>query len=619
MAENGRDGELKEYSEPRSGETSPGDECDHYEDNSPALKDQFRKKEKTNMRRSLRERFSSFRLSNRNSRAEKEVEGQSASDKTSLKTAECEPAGTEEIIRKRPLSVMQIHELIQHNKIQEAFSSIKLLEDELLAESNSKKYERDDTGYYRKAKDVNMLYDCLFGKMKSIIEDALGEATCDGQLIASVVEVIKEEEIAHNVPERGAATSESNGLLGMPKKWKALWRQSVIKSITKRIHSVPIQLKEENKSWLATHLHDLKANVSQDLSKIKHSVKNYYPEDYNVCDLYVENYHSAISSHLQENIINKSVDFEELYDLLDWVINTYFSEDFMGNPALKPEVNIESLPPLLEPHVLEKLKADYRKSLMEKVSKYWEKILEIEMESWNREEEPKREGVRNQGCYCLPMYIDIQQMIEHHVRRSEKICKDLERSALQICLEGLQQFIKRLENEFMDWDEKNSSPMSVPYMIVYINSLLELRTDTKKGDASDLEQRTVDILTMAIKNFREYFFNRLKQQTRPHFRQLLTIKWISSTEAFDTVKESIRMASQPVKYLKQPFNKQIVCLVGWLSGQILIVLKVAPVLIVGAAQEKLPISADATVVLIKFNLALLDLKQFEASVWHCVL
>nr|XP_033808040.1 exocyst complex component 3-like protein 4 isoform X2 [Geotrypetes seraphini] len=556
MAESGRDRELKESSESTSGVTSPGNESVHCEANVSALRDQLGKEEKRNA--SLWGRFSSFRLSKRNVQVEKETEGQRASDKIlghhrqqSLKISECIQAETEELVRKRPLSVMQMHELIQHKKLQEAFASIKLWEDELLAENNSKKYEDDDTEYYRKAMDVNLLYDSLFARIKAIVEEALlAEGNCDGQLIASVVEVIKEEEIAH----REAATSELKGL-GIPKKWKELWRESIGESVTKKVCSVPIPSKEEDKSWLAFHLYYLKTNVSHALSKIKHSVKNYYPDDYKVCDLYVANFHSAISSHLQENILNKIIDFEELYDLLDWVMNTYCGEDLMGNPALKPEINIESLPPLLEPHVLNKLKADYRKSLTEKMNKYWENILAIEMEKWNREEEPKREGIQNQGCYCLPMYIDIQQMIDHHVRRSGKLCLDLERGTLQMCLEGLQQFIKRLENEFMDWDEKKASPMFVPYLIVYINSFFELRADTENGDTSHLQERTICILNMAVKSFKDYFFNRLKRQTRPHFRQLLTIKWISSTEAFDTVKESIRMASQPVKYLKHPYNK----------------------------------------------------------------
>ncbi|XP_029453862.1 exocyst complex component 3-like protein 4 isoform X2 [Rhinatrema bivittatum] len=538
MDESRRDGEAMPAAELKSGEKSPGSEGAPCKTNGPALEEQLGSEEKKIRRRSLLERFSYFRTSIRNPPAEKEIEDQSFPDKKpqaseshrtslkqkasvkSLKKPDTEQRGTEGSaekadvpMRKGPLSVMQIHELIQSKKFQEAFSSIKLLEDELLVENNSKKHEDNGTEYSRRAMDVHLLYSCLFDVMKSVVEDALGQANCDGQLVASVVDVINEEERAHSVHGREAASSETNGL-GMPKKWKALWRESVSESIRKRVHSVPIPPRKENKSWLAVHLGYLKTNVHHDLLKIKHSVKNHYPEDYNVCCLYVANFHSAISSHLQENIVNKSLEFEELYALLDWVLNTYCSEALMGNPELKPEANIESLPPLLEPPVLKGLKDDYCKSLRKKMNKQWENILNMETEKWNKEEEPALERCQNQDSYHLPIYIDIQEMIEQHVRVSGKLCKDLESPALQICLEGLQQFIKRLEREFMDWDKEKKSSKFVPYLIVYINSFLELRIDTEKGDASDLKENMTGVLTMAIQNFKDYFFQRLQLETR---------------------------------------------------------------------------------------------------------
>lgn len=216
---------------------------------------------------------------------------------------------------------MEINELIQKKQLLETFASIRCLENEIITEKEAKKYEDNPTEYARKAKDVDLLCNSVANSIKSIVEETLDQSDIDERLLTSMVTLISKEEEAHadvQIP----GSSESDGV-GRPRKWRDVWKEAVRGSAEKRVCNVPISLKEDNDSWLAIHLGFLRKYVSEDLLKIKQSVQKCYPDDYKVCGRYVESFHSAISSHLQR-LLQRPLEFSELYALLDWVVNTYY-------------------------------------------------------------------------------------------------------------------------------------------------------------------------------------------------------------------------------------------------------------------------------------------------------
>uniref|UniRef100_A0A7M4FBN9 Exocyst complex component 3 like 4 n=2 Tax=Crocodylus porosus TaxID=8502 RepID=A0A7M4FBN9_CROPO len=443
---------------------------------------------------------------------------------------------------------MEINDLIQQRQLLKAFQSIKYLEDEIVTEMDGKDSDDKSTEFSRKVKDVDLLYNSIANKIKSIVKDTLDHPTIEEKLLTSLVELIADEEKAHARAE-GTETPESTSL-GMPRKWREVWKDSVKESAEERILQVPMTPEKDKDSWLAVHLGFLRKNVKEDLLKIKCSVQKCYPEDYKVCDMYVECFHNAISSHLQ-GLLQRHLEFNELYALLDWVANMYHSETLLGHPDLQPEVKTENLPLLLPPATWEKLKNDYTDSLKEKIKSYFDNMLKLEItEKWEKELQP--ELVQNQ--YNSSLYFDIQTIIAEHMKTSGKISTSLGNAVLEICLVDLKEYIPRFVRVFLEWDKEKSFSLFLVYLAAYINSFHDLITGLQTNFAADTKELE-KVLADVTMNFRKRFLNKLEVKTQPLFKKILTKTWVSSNEILNSILSTTVQFSQDLIHLREPTNK----------------------------------------------------------------
>ncbi|NXU57734.1 EX3L4 protein, partial [Turnix velox] len=360
-----------------------------------------------------------------------------------------------------------INELIQKRKLLEAFASIRYLEEEIIAERNSEKYKENPQEFVRKSKDVDLLYNSITNAIQSIVVGTLEHPTVEDNMLTSLVTLIAREEAAH--PNTAHAACPGQDLLGIPRKWREEWREAIKESARKRVQRVPMASKEED-SWLNLHLGFLQKHLSEDLLKIKLRVKKCYPEEFQACDLYVEAFHNAIASHLQD-LSHRPLEFKELYTLLHWVANIYHSELFLGHPDLKPEVKTENLSLIFTPGDWEKLKKDYITSAKGRIKSLFGNILALEAkEKWEKEVHPEVE----ENLYHSSLSFDIQTIIGEHVKISGDISRSLGRQTLELCLEELHRFIPRFGEEFMAWSNTQDSPIFVPYFAAYINCFHDL-------------------------------------------------------------------------------------------------------------------------------------------------
>ncbi|MEE6493750.1 hypothetical protein FKM82_016933 [Ascaphus truei] len=444
------------------------------------------------------------------------------------------------------LQVLQISDLIIDKQLKMAFTNIYLMEKKLLEEHNNNYYKGNGTEYARRVKDVDLLYVRLVTEITSIVKDSLDQAPIDEKLMASVVCVINEEAAAPRNAQVAGANSESR-LLGKPRNWKPLWKKVIEDSMKERVGAVPIP-RTENRTWLAEYLESLKTNITRDLLKVKNSLTPLYPEDYDVCSTYARCFHSAVSSHLKSKILPLGLEFSQLYGLLDWVMNTYRSDTFMDNPDLKPEVNIASLPPLLDDEDLRKLKSDYSTALQETIKKYLTNILQIEKQKWEGEEEPEKEIL--QDCCQPSIYIDIVEMIGQHVRQSAKLSEDLETCSFQACIVELGIFASNLESAVKDWSNRRFTALFVQYFVIYVNSFIKLRNNPVQSDAEAS-------LTTAIDSLKQHFFHLFKMETQPNFQKLITRKWLVRDTAFKAIMKPTVELCQWLKYLIGPLDKEM--------------------------------------------------------------
>ncbi|KFQ45406.1 Exocyst complex component 3-like 4, partial [Nestor notabilis] len=443
-----------------------------------------------------------------------------------------------------------INELIQKRQLLEAFASIKYLEDETITERDAEKYKDNPQEFVRKSKDVDMLYNSITNVIQAIVVGTLEHPTVEETMLTSLVTLIAYEEAAH--PNTGNAGGPGSDLLGMPRRWREAWREAINESARKRVLRVPMALKEEESSWLDLHLDFLQKHLGEDLLKIKLSVKKCYPEEYHVCDMYVEAFHKAIASHLQD-LSQRPLEFNELYTLLNWVANTYCSELFLGNPDLKPEVKIENLSLLLTPDVWDKLKNDYITSAKGKIKNYFGNILRLEVtDKWEKEVHPEVK----ENLYQSSVSLDIQTIIGEHMKISRAISRSLEAKMLELCLAELHEFIPRFEEEFVAWSTAQDSPIFAPYFVAYINNFHDLLSGLEamfKVNTEELQK----ILAALTRNFISVFLNTLRKKAQPLLKKLLTKDWILSTEGPDWLASAVSQFSKHLQHMREPMGQEL--------------------------------------------------------------
>nr|XP_009935147.1 PREDICTED: exocyst complex component 3-like protein 4 [Opisthocomus hoazin] len=455
-----------------------------------------------------------------------------------------------EPIQGKPLSVMEIHQLIQKRQLLEAFASIKYLEDETIAERDAEKYKDNPQEFVRKSRDVDLLYNSITNAIQSIVVGTLEHPTVEDTLLTSLVTLIAHEEAAH--PNTGNTAGPGSDLLGTPRKWREEWREAINESARKRVQSVPMASKEEESSWLGLHLDFLQKHLTKDLLKIKLSVKKCYPEEYQVCDVYVEAFHKAIASHLQD-VSQMPLELNELYTLLDWVANIYHSELFLGHPDLKPEVKTENLSLLLTPADWDKLKNDYISSAKGKIKSYFGNILRLEVtEKWEKEVHPEVKG----NLYHSSLSLDIQTIIAEHMKISGKISRSLGTKMLELCLAELHEFIPRFGEEFVAWSTAQDSPIFAPYFIAYINSFHDLISGLEtvfKLNTEELQK----ISAALTRNFTNIFFNKLRTKAQPLLKKILTKDWILATERPNSLALAVSQFSKHLQHMREPVGQEL--------------------------------------------------------------
>ncbi|XP_056401816.1 exocyst complex component 3-like protein 4 [Hyla sarda] len=464
-----------------------------------------------------------------------------------------EEPGCEEEEELQMLSVMEINGLIQSKEIKKAFKNIKFMEDKLLEEICANDFHENVTEFTIRGRDVDLLYGSLFNMVRSIVKDSLLQDHVDVSLVSSVVYLINKEAETHKTPVVTPANSEIP-LLGQPRGWKRLWKEAVKDSVSNRIESLAMTDREDG--WFVRHLENLQSITVKDMKNVKKSLSSHYPEDYDVCATYARSFHEALASHLQKNVIPLASELSQLYCLLDWIVNQYRRDDFMGHPELQAEINPLSLQALLEGECLENLKKDYNRALQETIRKYLNNILEMEKRNWENGEEVE-ELVRGDSCH-LPIYTDIEEMIGTHVRQSATLSEDLETSAFIACIKELGKFTTRLQAAFQDNFSTGLTDLFVQYTVIYVNSFTKLRHNTTQSDAEEC-RCAENSLNSAVKSLRQHFFRLFVKDTKPQFQKLITENWLKNNTTFNAIMKSTGILCRCLKYLLPPHDKDFAC------------------------------------------------------------
>ncbi|XP_069764292.1 exocyst complex component 3-like isoform X2 [Narcine bancroftii] len=391
---------------------------------------------------------------------------------------------------KDPLSVLEIHQLIQKRELVVADRHIIELDEECerLRKQNLEAAMKDSE---RKAKDVALLYEALENELGVIVSESL--ALPQGALhLGEMVRTIEQEEKADRVrADRGGVA---------PRELRRKWREAVKASASERL----LPSKAVDSTSVTQCLRGLGEQTVADLILVRKNIIPSYPKEFEVFNVYVRIYHEAVSSCLLQ-LAQRDLGIEELYTFLEWCHCLYFRE-VMGHEQLTAHISKQHLVPLLPVDTVHTLE-DKCVSMVKILSQHIEKSAAITEEL----------GVRIALC-SLDGLADVLQSFQmsahelygHLAEGSARMeCLVPQTIAVVNCCPAFRDYVTRLIQKFSSDDEELKSKV-----------MCTLDKVERGG----------------IKLLMEKLFGELK----PHFEKLLKKKWLQNSESFETIVSVIR-------------------------------------------------------------------------------
>ncbi|KAH0627126.1 hypothetical protein JD844_002540 [Phrynosoma platyrhinos] len=355
-----------------------------------------------------------------------------------------------------PEIVQETQDLIDQGQLLQAHRKLMDLEcsrDDLMYEQ----YRMDSKNTH----DMNLI-DNYFGDMQKLSEElakqlwmviqrSLVTVRRDPTLLVSVVRIIEREE---KIDRRMLDRKKQTGFIppGRPKKWKEKMFSVLDRTVTTRIEGTQADTRESDKMWLVRHLEIIRKYVLDDLLVAKNLMDQCFPPHYEIFKRLLSMYHQALSVRMQD-LASEDLEANEI-SIQSHSTNVLFplqySVEMMGNPELAPEVDVNSLEPLLSQEVVDELLSTYMSTLTSNIIGWLRKALETDKKDWLKENEPEAD---QDGYYQTTLPAIVFQMFEQNLQVATQISEDLKIKVLHLCLQQMSSFLSRekvLKNVYKD-------------------------------------------------------------------------------------------------------------------------------------------------------------------------
>ncbi|KAL1263312.1 hypothetical protein QQF64_006051 [Cirrhinus molitorella] len=424
----------------------------------------------------------------------------------------------------KPCSVMQIQDYIQTDMLKEAYLNLLSLRLELKVERSTMGEGASQANLDKKEKDLSLLYDTLRDKMSVIVRNS------NKELLVYVAHIILEEEKRQGEP-------------GAMQGCRETWRAAVLNGVRDTLEKVPLDSREQNASWLAVHLELLGKAVVDDLERVKTDLQSLYPADFKVYETYVSCHHEAVGEHLKK-LVEKVTELKDYYALLEFITHSYPSDLKDQQRALIKEEDLNKI----KNAYCDCQKADFKLGL--------ENFIVFEKEVWKK----MKSSDRTDGFLTSKIDMGICQLISSYAGNLEKIDKNLGKSIIHSCLEELNPFYTRFEEEFSQHtvslltSDLLDCCLWIEYHITYINSFNSLKENVqcyKESCSAQVEklEKEVDGLTQRL---RQALMDHFKSEVKPYMDSLMTKKWLKTDEDFKEVSSRIENYSGLCKSMRAP-------------------------------------------------------------------
>uniref|UniRef100_A0A2D4IGR7 Exocyst complex component 3 n=4 Tax=Micrurus TaxID=8634 RepID=A0A2D4IGR7_MICLE len=470
-----------------------------------------------------------------------------------------------------PEIVQETQDLIEQGQLLQAHRKLMDLEcsrDDLMYEQ----YRMDSKNTH----DMNLI-DSYFGDMQKLSEElakqlwmviqrSLVTVRRDPTLLVSVVRIIEREE---KIDRRMLDRKKQTGFIppGRPKKWKEIMFNVLDRTVITRIEGTQADTRESDKMWLVRHLEIIRKYVLDDLLVAKNLMDQCFPPHYEIFKRLLCMYHKALSLRMQD-LASEDLEANEIVSLLTWVLNTYKSEEMMGNLELAPELEVNFLQPLLSQDVVNELLSTYMSTLTSNIIGWLRKALETDKKDWLKENEPEAD---QDGYYQTTLPAIVFQMFEQNLQVATQISEDLKIKVLHLCLQQMSSFLNRYKEEAHLYKEEHLRnrqyhPCYVQYMVAIINncqtfkeSIISLK---KKYLPPMMEEMLISshacidaVLDDIAKEGCSSLLDEVFIDLEPHLSELMTKKWLGASNAVDTICVTVEDYFNDFARIKKPCKK----------------------------------------------------------------
>ncbi|XP_043191620.1 exocyst complex component 3-like [Amphibalanus amphitrite] len=392
-------------------------------------------------------------------------------------------------------------------------------------------------------KEVEALSDRLGKQLWLKLSRTLATVRREPQEIVTVLRIVEREEQA-DAELRDALTTDYVPP-GRPKRWRQRALQVLEEAVNTRIEANAFESRADNKMWLVRHLEVCRLLVLEDLQVVKKLCVACFPPHYGILNTYVKMYHTALSKHLMETI-SCGLEGNEYFTLLSWTQNTYPGPELLGHPSLA--ISTKALPPLLDQHTVDTLIKEYVEKIETNYQSWLEKTVAQEVSDWRRDVPPDADGDLFQTAAPLIVF----QMIDQNLQVAKSVSDDFAMQVLSVSLSQVTKFCGDYREAIVAYKGQHFTDRSLiryftHYMIAIVNncsSIMELAKQTRDRYWKPLSNdygvaRSLETLLSTYQKLGNdsagFLLEEMALDLEPHFRDLLTRRWMGSPEAVNTI------------------------------------------------------------------------------------
>nr|XP_027303960.2 exocyst complex component 3-like protein 2 [Anas platyrhynchos] len=447
---------------------------------------------------------------------------------------------------KEPLSVLEILELIQRRELVAADEQIIALEAECVAAAaaavtgTSPSPPSPVPAAGRQARDVALLYEALLAQLWAVV----GEAVPAGRPyppLRLVVRVLEQEEAADR--------RHPPGTPGRPRALRRRWQEAVGRAAGERLAQVAPA------AGLGARLAALAGRLVADLGAVRCHVAPAYPAEYGAFGVYARGYHRALAQQLGA-LAQRPLAVPDLYLLLDWHSNAY-PREVLGHPEIGALLQAQALGPLLPPETQRGLERSCIAAVKAKVEVAVAQELQLSEDTWAEEasSDDLQEGLATRVTGLLRAHVDRAPQI------TPEFGMEMAHSLLGVLVAFLHSFQRKVERFLEAPGEATPPDGATGRAIALVNCCPPFRAFAERlaqfGHPEGEEPRrqahaTLDKVTRLCNHV---LTQRLFEDLKPYFNKLMKRKWLTSSDAFDTIVMLITSFTQKLRSLRpEPYQ-----------------------------------------------------------------